>query len=145
ALSIPGEVIGPFDSLCWRWVDILVVLMHNEHMNKEATPMNTSEILLDESYADPEPHRELEDLEEFESESAEIEIRESDLRDALEDAATANGVADELDIDDAIAHWRQHPTGTEGAVTPNDNDGYATRLVDQIACGYLLADGPWWK
>lgn len=73
------------------------------------------------------------------------EIRESDLREALEDAAAVNGVADELDIDAAIAHWREHPTGTEGAVAPDDNDGYAVRIVDQIAVGYILADGPWWK
>lgn len=73
------------------------------------------------------------------------EIRESELREALEDAAAVNGCADEFDMEAAIAHWRQHPTGTEGAVIPDNNDGYAIRLVDQIACGYIVSEGPWWK
>src|SRR5690606_23694362 len=49
-----------------------------------------------------------------------------------------------FDVDAAIAHWRA-TVGTPDAIAPDDNDGYATRLVDQIACGYVLADGPWWK
>jgi len=70
-----------------------------------------------------------------------MEISESDLREALEEAAAVNSSStDTLVAKVAFAHWRKHP----GAIKPDDNDGYAVRLVDQIACGYILADGPWW-
>src|SRR5690606_24983564 len=73
------------------------------------------------------------------------EIRESDLREALEDAAAVNSSStDTLVAEVALAHWRKHPTGTPGAIEPDSNDGYAVRLVDQIASGYAMTDGPWW-
>lgn len=73
------------------------------------------------------------------------EIRESDLRDALEEAAAVNSSStDTLVAEVALAHWRLHPTGTPGAIEPDDNDGFATKLVDQIASGYAGVDGPWW-
>lgn len=69
------------------------------------------------------------------------EIRESDLREALEEAATINSSSTDTFVAEvAFAHWRKHP----GAIKPDDNDGFATKLVDQIACGYILTDGPWW-
>lgn len=73
------------------------------------------------------------------------EIRESDLREALEEAAAVNSSStDTLVAEVALAHWRLHPTGTPGAIEPDDNDGLAVRLVDQIASGYVMTDGPWW-
>lgn len=73
-------------------------------------------------------------------------IHEWELREALEEAAAVNHGpnGERFDVDAAIAHWRA-TVGTSDAIAPNDNDGYATRLVDQIAVGYVLADGPWWK
>jgi len=74
-----------------------------------------------------------------------MEISESDLREALEEAAAVNSSSsDTLVAKVAFAHWRLHPTGTPGAIEPDDNDGYATKLTDQIACGYVMTDGPWW-
>lgn len=71
-------------------------------------------------------------------------IHESDLRDALEDAAAANSSStDTLAADVAFAHWRA-TVGTPDAIKPNSNDGYAVRPADQIAFGYVMADGPWW-
>lgn len=73
------------------------------------------------------------------------EIRESDLREALEEAAAVNSSStDTLVAKVALAHWRLHPTGTPGAIEPDDNDGLAVRLVDQIASGYVMTEGPWW-
>jgi hypothetical protein len=73
------------------------------------------------------------------------EIRESDLREALEEAAAVNSSStDTLVAKVALAHWRLHPTGTPGAIKPDDNDGLAVRLVDQVASGYVGDDGPWW-
>lgn len=72
-------------------------------------------------------------------------MHESDLREALERAAAVNSSStDTLAVDVALAHWRQHPTGTPGAVEPDDNDGFAVELADQIACGYVVTAGPWW-
>lgn len=74
-----------------------------------------------------------------------MEISESDLREALEEAAAVNSSStDTLVAKVAFAHWRLHPTGTPGAIKPDDNDGYAVHLVDQIASGYVITDGPWW-
>lgn len=75
-----------------------------------------------------------------------MRVIEGELREALEEAASVNRGpnGERLDADTAIAHWRA-TVGTPDAIAPDDNDGYATRLVDQIACGYVLTDGPWWK
>lgn len=68
-------------------------------------------------------------------------MHESDLREALERAAAANSSStDTLAVDVALVHWRKHPD----AVAPDDNDGFAVELADQIACGYVVTDGPWW-
>lgn len=71
-------------------------------------------------------------------------INESDLRDALEDAAAANSSSTDTFVAEvALAHWRA-TVGTPDAIKPDSNDGYAVRLVDQIASGYIVSDGPWW-
>lgn len=63
-------------------------------------------ILLDESHSDPEPHRELEDLEEFESEPAESDAECYRRVMALLDAGETAGW-DEEDIERARAYAKR--------------------------------------